>query len=149
MEEKEETEKVEKPRRWMTIKEAAEYLDVSEQTVYRWMREGVITYYKIGESTKFRPEDLDAVVRKHTSYIEAERVLTRCPRCGHSDLTEGRIQSTGRIYFRPKKVRFFTVHEPMVELEARVCPRCGYVLLFADTEKMKVLSKKEKNVVEG
>ena len=34
-------------RHWYSIKEAAEYLDVGEPTLFRWMREGKITYRKV------------------------------------------------------------------------------------------------------
>jgi excisionase family DNA binding protein len=131
-------------RRWLSIKEACEYLDVSEQTIYRWMREGVLTFYKIGDSTKFLREDLDLIVQKHVSFKEAKILSDRCPRCGHFELMEGTVQSTGKVYFRPKKTKFLTMLEPLVSVEARVCPRCGHILLFADTEKMKSLKKKPK-----
>jgi len=130
------------PKTWLTIKEACKYLDVSEQTIYRWMREGALSYYKIGDSTRFKIEDLDKVIRKHVSFQEAEMIKDSCPRCGHAELTPGKLTSTGRVYFRPAKVKFFVLKEPMVEVEADVCPRCGHVTLSADTEKMKVLEKK-------
>lgn len=131
-------------QRWLSIKEACEYLDVSEQTIYRWMREGLLTFYKIGDGTKFLREDLDLIVQKHVSFKEAKILSDRCPRCGHFELVEGTVQSTGKVYFRPKKTKFLTMLEPMVSVEARVCPRCGHVLLFADTEKMKSLKNKPK-----
>jgi excisionase family DNA binding protein len=132
----------EEESRWLTIKEACKYLDVSEQTVYRWMREGSITFYKIGDSTRFKEEDLEKVVQKHVSFKEAKMIEDSCSHCGHSELTPGKLSSTGRVYFRPAKVKFFTLKEPMVEVEAKVCPRCGFVTLSADTEKMKALEKK-------
>jgi excisionase family DNA binding protein len=48
---------------WYTIREAAEYLSVGEQTIYRWMREGKLTYRKIGDSTRFLRRDLDGMIR--------------------------------------------------------------------------------------
>jgi excisionase family DNA binding protein len=41
-----------KPK-WFSIKEAAEYLDVGEPTLFRWMRDGKITYRKVGDSGSF------------------------------------------------------------------------------------------------
>jgi excisionase family DNA binding protein len=131
-------------QRWLSIKEACEYLDVSEQTIYRWMREGVLTFYKIGDSTKFVREDLDLIVQKHVSFKEAMILSDRCPRCGHFELVEGTVQSTGKVYFRPKKTKFLSMLEPLVSVEARVCPRCGHVLLFANTDKLKALQKTQK-----
>src|SRR5262245_32333444 len=42
-----------KKTKWYSIREAAEYLDVGEPTIYRWMREGKITFRKVGDSTRF------------------------------------------------------------------------------------------------
>jgi excisionase family DNA binding protein len=137
-------------KRWLTIKDACKYLDVSEQTIYRWMREGVLTFYKIGDSTKFLREDLDLIVQKHASFKEGKILSDRCPRCGHFELVEGTVQSTGKVYFRPKKTKFLTMLEPLVNVDARVCPRCGNVLLFADIEKLKSLQKeKQEESTEG
>ena len=52
---------------WFTIKEAADYLQIGEPTLYRWMRDGKITFRKVGDSTRFLQEDLDAVVVVHQS----------------------------------------------------------------------------------
>ena len=52
--------KVKKPQ-WFTIAEAAEYLDVSEPTIYRWMKDGLLSFYKVGGATRFSQEGLDAL----------------------------------------------------------------------------------------
>ena len=128
------------PKRWFTIRDAASYLAVSEQTIYRWMRDGSISYHKIGDSTRFLQEDLDGVVNKHVSFKEASAVVERCERCGHAELVDGRILSTGQIYFTPRKTRFFTFRTGSVGTSAKVCPRCGHVTLFADVEKLKKIT---------
>ncbi len=121
---------------WFTIREAAEYLSVSEPTVYRWMREGRLSFYKVGDGTRFRKRNLDMVFEKHTGKIEAQYYGSRCVACGHSGLVAGKIQATGNVYFKPARTRFFTLLESFVKLHAQVCPRCGFVQLFADTEKL-------------
>lgn len=132
-------------KRWYTIRDAASYLGVSEQTIYRWMREGAISFHKIGDSTRFLKEDLEGVVDKHVSYKEASAVEEQCQRCGHSELVDGRILSTGQIYFTPKKTKFFTFRTGSVGTSAKVCPRCGYVNVYADVEKLKkIMIKKPK-----
>jgi ribosomal protein S27AE len=74
----------------------------------------------------------------------------KCPYCGHLELEEGTVQSTGKVYFRPKKMKFLTMLEALVNVEARVCPRCGHVLLFASPEKLKALQKeKQEESTEG
>ncbi len=42
----------------LTVQEAACYLRVSESTVYRWKRLGILPYYQIGRSVLFDQEDL-------------------------------------------------------------------------------------------
>ncbi len=49
---------------FMSVKEAAEYLRVSESTIWRWLHEGRLPSVKIGNSRKIRCEDLDWVIRE-------------------------------------------------------------------------------------
>ena len=129
----------EKP--WYSIREACEYLDVSEQTVFRWMKEGKLTFFKVGDSTRFRKEDLSMMVTKFTGEKEAEKYGTKCIACGHSVLVPGRISSTGKVYFKPYKTKFLVLFESLVDLEAKSCPKCGFIQLFADTGKLNKLIK--------
>lgn len=66
---------------------------------------------------------------------------TECLWCESTRLAEGRLTSTGRVYFKADKTRFWTFSENMVEVRARVCVECGYVDLYADTNKLKKLVK--------
>lgn len=124
---------------WFSIKEAAEYLSISEPTLYRWMQDGKITYRKVGDSTRFLKADLDAVVEVHPSEKELVKVELTCPACHHDAVVEGRLESTGRSYFVPKKTKFWTLKDSNVETRARMCERCGYVMLFGDTAKLGAL----------
>lgn len=124
---------------WFSIKEAAEYLSISEPTLYRWMQDGKITYRKVGDSTRFLKGDLDAVVEVHPSEKELVKVELTCPACHHDAVVEGRLESTGRSYFVPKKTKFWTLKDSNVETRARMCERCGYVMLFGDTAKLGAL----------
>ena len=127
-------------KRWYSIPEAAEYLEVSEPTLFRWMRDGALSFYKIGGSTRFSKEGLDAVIEKTTGLKEAVAVAGHCAACGHSGLAEGRVQGAGRLYFKPDSTKFWTFKESLVPLKARVCPACGYVQLNADAEKLRTLA---------
>src|ERR1700692_1114122 len=89
--------------KWHSIKEAAQYLDIGEPTLYRWMREGKITYRKVGDSTRFWQEDLDAVMQVFHSAKDLDKAREVCPVCHHDDLIEGTVRSTGLNYFVPKK----------------------------------------------
>jgi excisionase family DNA binding protein len=124
---------------WLSIKDAAEYLDVGEQTLYRWMREGKITHRKVGDSIRFLQEDLDAVIHVFPSQKEADKGKEFCPFCHHSETIEGTAQSTGRVMFRPKKTRFWTFEEANLNVEARMCPRCGGIFFKGDTSKLERL----------
>ena len=46
---------------WMTTKQVAQHLQVSESTVYRWVSEGKLRAYHIGRTRRFRKEDVDAL----------------------------------------------------------------------------------------
>jgi len=134
-------EPVSKPK-WFSIKEAAEYLDVGEPTLYRWMRDNRITYRKVGDSTRFLQEDLDAVTEVHHSTKDAEKVKASCPLCRSEEWVEGYVQSTGLNYFRLKKTKFWTLKEGNVATQARMCGNCGVIYWFGDVAKMKALQKK-------
>ncbi len=128
---------------WMTVKQAAQYLGVSEPTIFRWMREGTLSFFKIGGATRFRRENLDLVARKVTGKEEGEQRASRCAVCGHGFLLPGSVQSTGKIYFIPKKTKFFVLSESTVDVKARACPACGHVEMFADTAKLGKLMRRE------
>ncbi|MHC4721279.1 MAG: helix-turn-helix domain-containing protein [Planctomycetota bacterium] len=132
----------ERRNQWFSVRDAAEYLGVSQPTIFRWMKEGTLSFYKVGGSTRFAQEGLDALIEKTTGLKEAEIAAARCAACGHSVLVAGRLRGAGRLYFRPDKPRFWTLAEPMVPTEARVCAACGYIQLHADTEKLKKLKPK-------
>ena len=120
--------------KWLSIKEAADYLDIGEPTLYRWMREGQITFRKVGDSTRFLQEDLDAVVKVHRSQREIEKVRGTCPHCKEPGLVEGLVQSTGRLYFKLKEAKFWTLKENSVPTTARMCRNCGAISIFGDLD---------------
>ena len=121
---------------WFSSKEAAEFLGVSEPTIFRWMKQGLLSFYKIGGATRFSREGLNAVVQKTTGLKEAETAAGKCASCGHHLLIEGKLQGTGRLYFRPEKTKFWTFEEAMVPTRSKVCAACGYIQLHADTSKL-------------
>jgi len=134
------SDEIEKPN-WFSIKEAAEYLQVGEPTIYRWMRDGRITFRKVGDSTRFQQEDLDAVVKIHPSSKEVHKVQAICPICHHDDMVEGTLESTGKNHFRPGNVKFWTLKDINIKTTARMCSRCGAVVLFGDVKKLAALKE--------
>lgn len=127
------------PPQWFSIREAAEYLDVGEPTLYRWMRDGKITVRKVGDSTRFLQADLDAVIRMIPADREVNVVRALCPACQGTELVEGDIRSTGLVYFKPKKAKFWTLKDSLIPITAKMCTRCGTVFLVGDTDKLAVL----------
>jgi len=122
--------------KWFTTAEAAEYLGVSQATIFRWMKQGLISFHKIGKATRFSQEGLDAVVTKPVGQTEAEAAAGKCSSCGHNVLVDGTMQGIGRMYFRPDKTRFWTFQEALVPLKVLVCAACGHVDIRADTSKL-------------
>jgi excisionase family DNA binding protein len=141
-----ETEQKNKNPGWYTIKEAAEYLGVTEPTIYRWMRDNLITYRKIGDSTRFLQEDLDRYVQVFRSAKDSESVQGFCPVCHHTELIRGRVQSTGLNYFYPDKTRFWTFKTSHIETQARMCTRCGAVTWFGDKTKLTGIKKESSSL---
>src|SRR4051812_31009093 len=133
-------------KKWYTIKEAAEYLDVGEPTLYRWMRENKITYRKVGDSTRFWQEDLDAVMEVFHSARDLDKARELCPVCRHDELVLGSVRTTGLNYFTPGKTKFWTLKDSFVPTTAKMCARCGAIVWFGDLEKLSALQKRAQPV---
>lgn len=128
--------------KWLTMKEACAHLKVSHMSIRRWMKAGRLTCFKLGSGLRFRREDLDQLTTKSATGPEAgteEALNSVCPVCSHHELIPGRVQSTGRLYFKAAKNKFFTFLESTIPTEAMMCSACGYLLLFADTDKLEKL----------
>lgn len=131
-------------RKWYSIGEAAAYLDVGEPTLYRWMREGKITFRKVGDSTRFWQEDLDSVMEVFHSAKDVDKAREVCPVCRHDELVEGKVQATGLNSFIPKKTKFWTLKSATIVTTARMCARCGTITWFGDVKKLAELRAIEK-----
>jgi excisionase family DNA binding protein len=131
-----ETSERKKKTKWYSIGEAADYLDVGEPTLYRWMRDGKITFRKVGDSTRFWQEDLDSVMQVSYSNRDIDKAREVCPVCRHNELVEGKARGAGLVYFVPKKTKFWTLKDSFVETSARMCTRCGHVAWYGDTAKL-------------
>lgn len=127
-------------KKWYSIQEAADYLEVSQPTIFRWMKQGLLSFYKVGSSTRFSKEGLDAVIEKTTGQREAEAVASKCAACGHNVLVQGKLQGTGNLFFRPEKTKFWVFTEALVPTTCRVCTACGYIQLHADTTRLQRLN---------
>ncbi|MHC4464056.1 MAG: hypothetical protein ACYS6W_15440 [Planctomycetota bacterium] len=66
----------------------------------------------------------------------------KCLRCGSTNLQPSDVQSTGKIYSRPKDAKLVTMLTTGVPVDSLICLDCGHVELIVDTEKAKSISKK-------
>ena len=53
--------------------EAADYLRVSRDTIYRWAREGRLTLYKLGKLTRLKRSELDKLIAPKGAGVEKEK----------------------------------------------------------------------------
>ena len=67
-----------------------------------------------------------------------------CLRCGSSSLEPGRVQSTGRLYFRPANSRFMTVHTADIPVLSSICLDCGFIEFGGEMNKARKLTKQGK-----
>ena len=64
-----------------------------------------------------------------------------CLQCGSSSIEPGRVQSTGRLYFRLTNPRIITVHTADIPVRARMCLGCCAIDLGGEVDKARKLSK--------
>ena len=51
-------------KRWIGVKEIAEYLDVKAATIYAWVSEKRIPYHKFGKLVKFDLREIDSLTAR-------------------------------------------------------------------------------------
>lgn len=55
------------PEKWSNLKEIAEHIGVSRDTVRNWIKKDAIPYYQIGKQYKFKISEVDAWVESGES----------------------------------------------------------------------------------
>jgi len=120
------------------VAEAANYLGVSEATIWHWMAEGAISSTWVDGCTRLSREALQAVVEPPEDEEPAAH-RGPCTACGHTGLVPGYVQGSGRVYFRPARGKFRVLTQAFVPLQAYVCPACGHVHLFVDAARLQRL----------
>ena len=48
---------------WITVKEAAIFLNIKEKTIYYLVNQGLIPHYRIGKMVRFNKEELSNLMR--------------------------------------------------------------------------------------
>jgi len=67
----------------------------------------------------------------------------KCLKCGSHNIVPCELQSTGKVYARPKHAKLLTIFTTGVVLHADVCFDCGSAEMFVDVDKVKSAMKKE------
>ncbi|MBN2136698.1 MAG: hypothetical protein JW720_02720 [Sedimentisphaerales bacterium] len=65
----------------------------------------------------------------------------KCVKCGGTNMVPSELQSTGKMYARPKKAKLSTILTTGVLIRGSICLDCGHVDLSVDVEKIKAVSK--------
>ena len=65
----------------------------------------------------------------------------KCLRCGGKNVEPSHLQSTGKIYSRPKQTNLRGLLLTGAPVSALTCMDCGHVELLVDTKKVKALAR--------
>lgn len=66
----------------------------------------------------------------------------KCSNCGGTNIEQGTLHSTGKIYFRPSDAKFLKLETANIKVHANMCYDCGSINLAGSTEKLKELTNK-------
>ena len=58
---------------WLSVEEAATYLGISRDTVYKWIERKAMPAHKVGRLWKFQAEEIDAWVRAGNAAPKAKK----------------------------------------------------------------------------
>jgi ribosomal protein S27AE len=72
-----------------------------------------------------------------------EKVQQSCPYCNHTELLDGKLQTSGLVYFRPTKTKFWTFKDGNVNVRSLMCTRCGGLFCIGDVAKLNSLKVTE------
>ena len=61
--------------RLMTMKDVAEYLQIKERTIYGWVQNGQIPGFKLGNSWRFKREDIDLWIEERKKDTPRSQII--------------------------------------------------------------------------
>ena len=67
-----------------------------------------------------------------------------CMRCGSTELTSGWAQSSGKLYFRPDNVKFFSPKTADLSVTGMMCTECGTIEFVGDVHKAQSVIKESR-----
>lgn len=53
-------------KRLLDVTEAAEYLGISAKTLYNWVSQRKVPFFKVGNMVRFDLQELDRFIKEHT-----------------------------------------------------------------------------------
>lgn len=53
-----------KPEKWLSVEQIAVHLNLSKETIYRWLEVGKIPAHRIGKQWRFQVSEVDEWVRR-------------------------------------------------------------------------------------
>jgi len=65
----------------------------------------------------------------------------KCLKCGGANVKPGALQSTGKIYARPKDAKLGAVFTTGALVNANICFDCGHVEMVVEPDKLKLMTK--------
>ena len=54
---------IEKDKRYLLVKDICKYLNVSDETIYKWIRDGFIPAHRVGKRWMFDKDEIDCWVK--------------------------------------------------------------------------------------
>jgi excisionase family DNA binding protein len=54
------------PPPFMTLEELVEYARISKRTIYKLLRQGIISFHRIGSDVRFRKTEVDRLIAERT-----------------------------------------------------------------------------------
>ena len=69
----------------------------------------------------------------------------KCTTCGSEEVQPGKLQSTGRLYFRPGSSKFLGLRTANITVEGSICTNCGHIMLCGNVKKARALVGKKKS----
>ena len=56
----------------LTVKELAEYLRIKPITVYKWVNQSKLPFFKVGSLTRFRKDCIDQWIRSRETVVDSK-----------------------------------------------------------------------------
>lgn len=99
---------------WLTISEAAAYLKVTRNTLYRWCEAGRLRYYELesGGGRRFKREDLDQLLRPNRHEFLAEELGSLVQQAERGIATGEMLDSMRELADQARQWRGLDVYDP-------------------------------------